>query len=179
MFSVDPATGDRTRVVIEAAFGLGEVVVGGEVEPDEYSVAKDPLRLLSMRIGDKRVAVRRGPDGVERRDLLDDDERSRRVLTDAQVLDLARLACRVEEHYGAPQDMEWALADGEFFLVQSRPITTLDAGPRAPRAGGSSRPSRSCAVAARRRVSSPVGSACSTASKTARRWRPGRCSSRR
>ncbi|MGZ8751653.1 MAG: phosphoenolpyruvate synthase [Acidimicrobiia bacterium] len=129
MFSADPATGDRTRVVIEGAFGLGEVVVGGEVEPDEYSVAKDPLRVLSMRIGDKRVAVRLGPDGVERRDLLDDDERSRRVLTDAQVLDLARLARRVEEHYGTPQDMEWALAGGEFFLVQSRPITTLDADP--------------------------------------------------
>jgi len=129
MFSADPATGDPSRVVIEGAFGLGEVVVGGEVEPDEYTVAKDPLRLQSVRIGDKRVAVRRGPDGVEHRDFLDDDERSRRVLSDSQVLDLARLACRVEEHYGTPQDMEWAFADGEFFLVQSRPITTLDAGP--------------------------------------------------
>ncbi len=125
MFSVDPATGDRSRLVIEGAFGLGEVVVGGEVEPDQYCVAKDPLRLLSTRIGDKRVAIRRDRNGEEHRETLADDERTRRVLTDTQVLDLARLALRVEEHYGEPQDMEWALAGGELFLVQSRPITAL------------------------------------------------------
>jgi pyruvate,water dikinase len=125
MFSVDPASGDRTQIVIEGAFGLGEVVVGGEVEPDEYRVTKEPLGVASMRVGDKRVAVRRGPDGVERREVLSDEERSRRVLSDAQVLELARLAVRVEAHYGAPQDMEWAFVGDEAFLVQSRPITTL------------------------------------------------------
>ena len=142
MFSLDPATGDRSVVVIEAAFGLGEVVVGGEVEPDLYTVDKDPLRIRSTRVGDKLVAVRRGPDGVERRVTLDDEERTRRVLTDDQALDLARLALRVEEHYSSPQDMEWALAGGEFFLVQSRPITTVvdDDGPAEPGAPTSLEP---------------------------------------
>jgi phosphoenolpyruvate synthase len=126
MFGVDPATGDRARVVIEAAFGLGEVVVGGLVEPDSYVVNKNPARLLSFHIGNKSIAIRRGPDGVERRDVLSDDEATRRVLTDADVLALAALATQAEQHYGAPQDMEWAISDTEIFLVQSRPITTLD-----------------------------------------------------
>jgi pyruvate, water dikinase len=126
MFGVDPATGDRDLVVIEAAFGLGEVVVGGQVEPDSYVVRKDPARLISVRIGHKAVAIRRGPDGVERREVLSDDEAGRRVLSDADALELAALAVRAEQHYGEPQDMEWAMSGGETLLVQSRPITTLD-----------------------------------------------------
>jgi pyruvate, water dikinase len=126
MFGVDPATGNRERVVIEAAFGLGEVVVGGQVEPDSYVVGKDPARLISVHIGHKTVAIRRGPDGVERREVLSDDEAGRRVLTEAEALELAVFATRAEQHYGEPQDMEWAMSGGETFLVQSRPITTLD-----------------------------------------------------
>jgi pyruvate,water dikinase len=127
LFGVDPATGDRGRLVIDAAFGLGEVVVGGLVEPDSYLVRKDPPRLLSVRIGQKRIAIRRNPDGTERTDRLRDDEAERRVLTDEQVLALVELATRAEQHYGEPQDMEWAIAGGDIFLVQSRPVTTLDA----------------------------------------------------
>ncbi len=126
MFGADPATGDRERVVIEAAFGLGEVVVGGQVEPDYYVATKQPTRLLSVRIGHKSVAIRRGPDGIERREELPDDEADRRVLTDAEVLALVALAARAELHYGQPQDMEWAISGEDLFLVQSRPITTMD-----------------------------------------------------
>jgi pyruvate,water dikinase len=125
MFSADPATGDVGRVVIEAALGLGEVVVGGQVTPDTYVVAKEPLRILSVHVGDQEVAIRRGPDGVERREVLEEAERHRRVLNDEEVLALARLAVRVEQHYGAPQDIEFAVSGDEVFLTQSRPITTL------------------------------------------------------
>jgi pyruvate,water dikinase len=127
LFGVDPATGDRERLVIDAAFGLGEVVVGGVVEPDSYLVRKDPPRVLSVRIGHKRIAIRRNPDGTERTDRLPDDEAERRVLTDEQILELVALAARAEQHYGEPQDMEWAIEGGTIFLVQSRPVTTLDA----------------------------------------------------
>lgn len=72
MFGANPSTGDRSEVVIEAAFGLGEVVVGGLVEPDTYVAAKQPVRTLSARIGHKAFAVRRGSDGVERRVVLPD-----------------------------------------------------------------------------------------------------------
>jgi pyruvate,water dikinase len=126
MFTVDPATGDASHVVIEAAFGLGEVVVGGQVEPDTYVVAKDGPRVLDARLGSKQFEIVRGTDGRDRRVDLGPESSERRVLDDEQLLALARLATRVEEHYGAPQDTEWAIEDGEIFLVQSRPITTLE-----------------------------------------------------
>ncbi len=124
MFGADPATGDPNHVVIDAAFGLGEVVVGGQVEPDSYVASKNPPAVLSTRVGHKSVAIRRDADGVQRTQPLSDDEADRRVLTDADVLALVDLAARAERHYGAPQDMEWAIDGDQIFLVQSRPITT-------------------------------------------------------
>jgi pyruvate,water dikinase len=126
MFTVDPATGDASHVVIEAAFGLGEVVVGGQVEPDTYVVAKDDLRVLDARIGAKQFEIVRGDDGRDRRVDLGPESAERRVLDHEQVVALAQLAARVERHYGAPQDTEWAIENGEIFFVQSRPITTLE-----------------------------------------------------
>ncbi|MFN8035480.1 MAG: phosphoenolpyruvate synthase [Acidimicrobiia bacterium] len=127
MFSVDPASGDRDHVVIEGAFGLGEVVVGGQVEPDMYVVAKERPRVLAARVGHKLVAIRRDAQGVERRETLDAEEADRRVLTDDEALGLAELAKRVELHYGEPQDMEWSITPDGTYVVQSRPITTLEA----------------------------------------------------
>ncbi|WP_438014947.1 phosphoenolpyruvate synthase [Sorangium sp. So ce315] len=128
IFTADPATKDTSRLVVEAAFGLGEVVVGGQVEPDTYTVAKRGPRLLEARVGHKAFKLVRAPDGGgEQRVDLPEDEGARRVLEDDQVLDLARLALRVEEHYGAPQDIEWAIEGGATYLVQARPITTLGA----------------------------------------------------
>ena len=129
MFTADPSTGARDRIVIEAALGLGEVVVGGLVEPDTYVVAREPLRATSIRVGHQAFRITRRPDGVEEREDLDPDVGSARVLDDARILELAALGVRVEEHYGAPQDTEWALEGGRFHLVQSRPITTLGAAP--------------------------------------------------
>jgi pyruvate, water dikinase len=132
IFTADPATKDTSRLVIEAAFGLGEVVVGGQVEPDTYTVAKRGPRLLEARVGHKACKRVRAPDGGERRVDLPEDEAARRVLRDDEVLELARLALRVEEHYGEPQDIEWAAEDGAIYLVQTRPITTLGAPHPAP-----------------------------------------------
>jgi pyruvate,water dikinase len=125
MFSADPATGDPSRVIIEAAFGLGEVVVGGAVEPDTYVVDKDGPRLVSVRVGQQTFAIRRGPDGNDLRVELSAAEGARRVLSDDDAVTLARLGAQVEEHYGSPQDMEWAFQGDDLFLVQSRPITAL------------------------------------------------------
>ena len=118
MFTADPASGDRSRIVIEGAFGLGEVVVGGLVEPDTYVVSKDGPRLLEARIGHKPFAIRRGPGGDERVEL-PAEEADRQVLSPDEILDLARLGTRVEQHYGTPQDMEWAYADDG---VVARPV---------------------------------------------------------
>lgn len=125
MFSADPSTNDRTRIVIESAFGQGEVVVGGRVEPDTYILDKAGPTVREVRVGVKTHKIVRGPDG----DVvvpLSGPEAAARVLDDGTVLELARLGMEVERHYGAPQDMEFAIEpDGRIWLVQSRPITTL------------------------------------------------------
>jgi pyruvate,water dikinase len=132
IFTADPSTGDRGRIVVEAAFGLGEVVVGGQVEPDTYVLSKEGPRLLSVRVGRKSHQVVRGPDGRDLKVELSPAEATRRVLSDEEVLALARLALDVETQYGAPQDVEWAIAGGRTWLVQSRPITTLASPPGEP-----------------------------------------------
>jgi pyruvate, water dikinase len=124
-FTVDPASGDPNRMVIEGALGLGEVVVSGAVEPDTYIVAKDGPRLLEARIGSQSFMIVRGEDGKDEQIALQPNDTTRRVLDDDQVLELARLVIAVEDHYGTPQDIEWCFAGGALYLVQSRPITTL------------------------------------------------------
>jgi len=139
VFCADPSTGDRSKIVVEAAFGQGEVVVGGQVEPDTYIVAKDGPRIAEVHVGLKTHKIVRGRDGDEVVGLGPEDG-GRRVLDDATVLEIARLATQVEAHYGSPQDLEFALEDGRLWLVQSRPITTLGTGPAtgepAPGSGG-------------------------------------------
>jgi len=125
LFTADPATSDTSRIVIEAAFGLGEVVVGGQVEPDTYTLAKQGPRLLDTHVGHKAFALVRGADGKEHRIEHDEAQAMRRVLSDDELLGLAALGLRVEQHYGAPQDIEWAEEAGHWYLVQTRPITTL------------------------------------------------------
>lgn len=129
MFTADPSTGERDHLVVEGAFGLGEVVVSGQVEPDTYVVSKAPLALRSVRVGRKTHQLVCTTDGRVEQEDLDDARAAARVLSDAEVLELAAMAVRVEEVYeGVPQDIEWTIADGEIQLVQSRPITTLTGG---------------------------------------------------
>ncbi|GIG65022.1 PEP/pyruvate-binding domain-containing protein [Phytomonospora endophytica] len=123
MFTADPVTGRRRQIVIDAAPGLGEAVVSGSVNPDHFVV--DPGgRVIERRLGDKTVAVRPLPGGgTETLTLAGTGEP---CLTDARIRALAELGRRVEEHYGSPQDTEWAIdADGKLWLTQARPITTL------------------------------------------------------
>jgi pyruvate,water dikinase len=124
MFTADPATGDTDRVVIEAAYGLGEVVMGGELEPDLYVVAKQWPRLLHVRIGNKTHRAVASPDGtVNRVDVPPADVR-RQAVSDTQIVALTQLAAEVERTFGGvPQDIEWAVADGWTYVLQARPIT--------------------------------------------------------
>ncbi len=126
MFTADTSTGDTGKVVIDAAFGQGEVVVSGEVEPDTYILSKTGPTLVHVRVGTKDFKLVRGPDGKDLHVDLTPDEASRRVLSDGEAVELARLGLATEAHYGTPQDVEWAIAEGQRYLVQSRPITTLD-----------------------------------------------------
>ena len=128
MFTADPTSDDRSLAVIEAAFGLGEVVVSGQVEPDTYVVSKQGPRVRQVRIGNKTHKLVRGAEGTTRVELGSSDA-AQRVLSDAELLELARLAERVERHYKAPQDTEWAYQGERLFLLQSRPITVLQGAP--------------------------------------------------
>jgi pyruvate,water dikinase len=98
LFTADPSTGDRSRIVIEAAFGLGEVVVGGQIEPDTYVLDKHGPRLLQVRVGRKGHKVVRADAGIVRAELTP-DAALRQVLADAEVVELARLGLAVEAHY--------------------------------------------------------------------------------
>lgn len=132
MFTVDPRTGDTDQILIEAARGLGEVVVGGQVEPDTYLVGKSPRRILDVHLGAQDFQFVAGRSAGEAPERIAAAERGGRVLSDDQVLTLAQLGVDAEAHYGVPQDMEFSFCErpgGEgldVFIVQSRPITTLD-----------------------------------------------------
>jgi pyruvate,water dikinase len=125
MFTADPTTDATDRIVIEAVLGQGEAIVSGMVEPDTYIVAKEGRRVLSVRVGHQDRKIVRGADGQDEEVSLSPEEGAERVLTDADIRELAALALEVEKHYGSPQDIEWARAEGTTYLVQSRPITTL------------------------------------------------------
>lgn len=127
LFTADPVSNHRHIVSIDASFGLGEALVSGLVSPDLYQVDKRTREIIKANIAEKELAIRPNPDGNGGtfRETLTGDTRTAHALTDTQVLQLAELGARVESHYGVPQDIEWAIADGEFFLLQTRPITSL------------------------------------------------------
>lgn len=122
LFTIDPVRRRRDQMVIEAVIGLGEGLVSGQLTPDNYVVARDG-RLKRSTIAVQTVAVRRAPDGGTCDVPLDPAEGGRQKL-DADVLArLAELGERLEHYFGRPQDVEWALAGDELFLLQSRPVT--------------------------------------------------------
>ena len=124
LFTVAPS-GQRDRLVIEAAYGAGESVVSGMVEPDTFTVLRDGPRLLEVRIGAKSTQLVRDASGARVSEQVADADTARLAIDFDTVVDLAKMGLRVEQHYGSPQDVEWALADGQLWLLQSRPITTL------------------------------------------------------
>ncbi len=123
LFTADPVTGSRRIARVEASFGLGEALVSGLVSPDVYSV-RDGV-IATRAIGTKRLATRPSPAGGTRHEAVDPERRALAALTDDQVVRLVELGRRIEAHFGRPQDVEWGLADDGFWVLQSRPITTL------------------------------------------------------
>lgn len=123
-FTVHPVTKDYDQMVIEAGFGLGEAIVSGKITPDMYVVLKQKWELLDKNINQQHMMIVRKEDGNIEKEV-SKAEQERQKLPDDRVLELAKICQKIEEHYKHPQDIEWAFAKGEFFIVQSRPITTL------------------------------------------------------
>ena len=126
MFTIDPITNDKTKVVIEAIYGLGELIVQGAVTPDHYEVTKKDLIIIEKSSAyQQRMLKKSGTKNIEVK--LSKNEGSKQKITDAQIKELAKLGQKVEKHYYFPQDIEWAIEKNEIYLVQTRPITTLNA----------------------------------------------------
>jgi phosphohistidine swiveling domain-containing protein len=118
-FSADPVTGDTNTSVVSAVWGVGSALVSGEVDADTWHVSRDGA-ILKRYIACKSTA--HDYSGAK---MLSREIASQPALADTQIKEVADLACRCEKHFGAPQDIEWALLEGKIYLLQSRPITTI------------------------------------------------------
>ncbi len=126
MFTSHPVTGEK-KCVIEAIFGLGEAIVSGLVTPDTYIYDRIARKLIEVRIGEKKFMITR-QDGKNVKVELSEEKARERVLSDEEIERLVTLGELIEEHYGKPQDVEWAIEKGQIYIVQSRPITTIKEG---------------------------------------------------
>lgn len=138
-FTVHPVTKDRNQMVIEAGYGLGEAIVSGQITPDTYIIqkmrsprssratglARDDFQVVDINISkQERMIVRNGNKGIEWKGV-SKNKQEKQKLADAQIIKLAKLCQKIEKHYNYPQDIEWAIEKGKFYITQSRPITTL------------------------------------------------------
>ena len=124
LFTVNPVSGARGEIVINAAWGLGEAIVSGRVTPDTIVVEKKSGQIKEVVVADKKVMTAYAAEGAVEREV-SSEQRTARVLNDEHIGRLVKIGCAVEAHYRAPQDIEWCLEGGEFFLVQARPVTAL------------------------------------------------------
>jgi pyruvate,water dikinase len=129
MFTLEPVTSDRSKIIIEAVFGLGEAIVGGEVNPDLYIVDKEGLKISTKKIGAQEWKLVRNPVGGDKEANiqvpLPPSSQSQQKISDDDIIHLAKLGKQIEDHYQFPQDIEWAIEDNHIFIVQTRPVTTI------------------------------------------------------
>ncbi|MGE7826801.1 phosphoenolpyruvate synthase [Paenibacillus sp. NPDC093718] len=123
LFTADPMTSNRKLLSIDAGFGLGEALVSGLVSADGYEVQEGEI--IEKRIAAKTLAIYGRKEGGTETKQVDPDQQKSQTLTDEQILQLARIGRQIEAYFGQPQDIEWCLAQDTFYIVQSRPITTL------------------------------------------------------
>lgn len=125
MFTANPSNNDMGSMVIEGAFGLGEVVVGGLVSPDYYEIDKSNFSVRDTRVSHKKFKIIRDEKGRNKEVDLSEKEGSEQVLSEKEIGEITKLGMKIEQHYGGPQDTEWAIEGSKVYMVQSRPITTL------------------------------------------------------
>ena len=124
-FSVHPVTQDENQIIIEAGFGLGEAIVSGQITPDNYIIEKQPKRIIDKNIQIQSRGLYCGKkEGCQWRNI-PKAQGEKQVLSDKEILKLSKIILNIEKHYGFPCDIEWAFEKNKFYIVQSRPITTL------------------------------------------------------
>jgi len=147
LFTRDPNTGEN-HMIIEAGFGLGEAIVGGEVTPDHYVVDGASHRIIAKQLSDQAFQLVRAEGGGNVKVDLAEVDRKRQKLSDERIHRLASLAKVIESHYRRPMDVEWCADDRSLYIVQARPITTIPPGPSGTGAGGEGGPMVSRTTAA-------------------------------
>mgnify|MGYP001574393161 CR=1 FL=1 len=123
-FTVHPVTRDHNQMIIEACWGLGELIVGGMVTPDGYVIDKRDGTLIDVNISEQDEMLVRGQDGNQKIPVPADKKATQKISAE-QIRALGDLCQRIEKHYGFPCDIEWGMEAGTFYILQSRPITTL------------------------------------------------------
>ncbi|CAH0211005.1 phosphoenolpyruvate synthase [Peribacillus simplex] len=123
LFTADPITSNRKLLSIDASFGLGEALVSGLVSADCYKVQEEEI--VDKMIATKKLAIYGLKEGGTETQQINPDQQKTQTLTEQQILQLARIGREIEAYFGCPQDIEWCLVDDTFYIVQSRPITTL------------------------------------------------------
>lgn len=130
MFTIEPLTNDRGKILIEAAYGLGEAIVSGEVTPDQYVIDKAKMAIIDKQIAKQEWQIIKNQqlhtlEESNIRVVIPPWEQAKQKLTDEEIIALAKLGKRLEDLYQFPQDIEWAKKDGQLFIIQTRPVTTL------------------------------------------------------
>ncbi|MGD6891835.1 phosphoenolpyruvate synthase [Bacillus mobilis] len=123
LFTADPITSNRKLLSIDASFGLGEALVSGLVSADNYKVKEGGI--TETMIATKKIAIYAGKEGGTETKPIDPAQQKLQTLSEQQILQLAQIGRQIEDYFGCPQDIEWCLVDDTFYIVQSRPITTL------------------------------------------------------
>ncbi len=123
-FTVHPVTKDTNQMIIEACWGLGEYIVGGIVTPDSYVIDKRDGTFIDVNIAEQEIMLVRGKEGNDKVDV-PADKKEKQKIDGSQITKLAEICTNIEKHYGFPCDIEWGMEKDTFYIVQSRPITTL------------------------------------------------------
>lgn len=125
VFTVHPVTKDKSQMIIEAGFGLGEAIVSGQITPDSYVIGKKKFVIMDINVSEQPRALFGKVGGGNSWQKLPKAKGSKQKLTGKQIIELAKICSNIEKHYDFPCDIEWALYKEKFFITQSRPITTL------------------------------------------------------
>lgn len=128
MFTIDPVTNDKKKIVIESVFGLGELIVGGQATPDHYEVEKEKFEIKSKEIAKQEKQLVRAKEGNKMLSVAK-PHREDQKLPDDKIVELAKIGKSLEDHYYFPQDIEWAYEDKKLYIVQTRPVTTTKKAP--------------------------------------------------
>jgi pyruvate,water dikinase len=130
MFSMDPVTNEKDRIIIEAVWGLGELIVQGSIVPDTYKVQKGTFDILSKEISDQAVELIKKGEKTKQTDVAK-AKRDAQKISDDEIIKLAKISDKLQSHYYFPQDTEWAKEKGKLYIVQTRPVTTIGSSKKA------------------------------------------------